>query len=688
MSYKKLSLRVCLSLVVLMSLVVLYGWIQNITIFKTLLPGRPDMKANAALCFLMASTAIGILLTVKTKLRYATAGWLSILLFSYAVLVLLEYSFHFDFRIDELFFIDPNGMHGHSPPGRFSPVTAVNFLLLAAGILFEVVPSRAWCRASQSFLMLCFLNAFQSFVGGAFNISYIFGMDLFIPMAVHTAFSFTLLSGILLALRYDQGLMQRFTAPTASALMSRRMLVAGLLVSPCLKALSLYGVQSQGFGEGPSFFLQSMGNVVFIGLIVVVTAGALLRNEQEQILARKLIEESRLQLEGAKNEAEAASLAKSQFLANMSHEIRTPLGIILGFSELGLESHNEPEEAIPFLRSIHRNAHELSKLLGEILDLSKVEANKLEAEKISFDWIAVIEEVFQSLRIKAQEKGIEFKLQLATELPRIIESDPTRFRQILFNLIGNAIKFTNNGKVQIDISVSADKVAQKFLCSIQVKDSGIGIDTEQAKFLFKPFSQADNSTTRKFGGTGLGLALSKQLAGLLDGDIRLIQSEPGVGSTFEFTFHSKMGLDEPFNTHSPAALDELNSIDLSSLQILVAEDSIDNQVLIGLYLRSTGAQLQIANNGLEAVEISLKKRFDVVLMDIQMPVMDGFRALQELRAQGYRGPVIAVTAHAMKEEQERALQAGFDHYLTKPLDKKILFAVLKSIKSQKKLLLN
>ncbi len=681
MDVKKLSLRVSLGLVITIMLIVIYGWIQNIAIYKSLFPHGPDMKANAALCFLLISFSMGLLITDSYRpLRRFLSIFFALAVLVFSTLVFIEYTFDFNFGIDEWLFVDPSGMRGHSPAGRFSPVSAINFILISLGLLFDLVPRRPAFRVSHIFLMLCFINSLQSFLGTAFNISHVFGMDLFIPMAMPSAFSFTILSCVLLAWRSRNGLMERLTSPTATALMSRRMLVAAVLISPCLKAISILGMSHGWIGEGVGQFIQSMGTIVFMGLIILVTAGALLKNEVQQAFARKVIERSRYELEKAKNEAEAASLAKSQFLANMSHEIRTPLGIILGFSELGMESLHKPDEAANYLRSINRNALELSKLLGEILDLSKVEANKLEAEKIDFDWITLVNDVCNLMRVKAKEKSIELRLNLEMPMPEFIESDPTRIRQILINLVGNAIKFTNSGWVQLN--VSAHLQSQDFyLIRMEVTDTGIGISSEHQDFLFKPFSQADSSMTRKFGGTGLGLVLSKQLAVVLGGDLKLINSAPNEGSTFVCSIRVKA---KPDYKKTANAIGSSKKFDLSRLHILLAEDSIDNQVLINHYLRSTGARLSIANNGKEAVTKNLEHQFDLVLMDIQMPVMDGFKALAELRAQGYKNPVIAVTAHAMKEEQERALLAGFTDYLTKPLNKALLLSVLEKIAFNKK----
>jgi signal transduction histidine kinase/CheY-like chemotaxis protein len=661
-------------MVVSLALVVLYGWITDIAIFKTLLPGRPDMKANAAICFLLAScSAFLALFSAERKWAHRLSAFLAIFILAYSALVLLEYAFGYDFGIDELLFLDPNGLHGHSPPGRFSPVTALNFILFSLGILFFVLPKNPWCRTGQTFFMLVFVNAIQSFVGMAFGISHIFGMNEFIPMAVHTSFSFTLLSSALLAFHSDQGLMERFTSPLASALMARRMMIASILVFPILKVISDAGVNNLWFNRGVAMFLQSMGGIIFMAIIVIVTAGALLRNEKEQALTNRMIDQNREDLKKAKEEAEAASHAKSQFLANMSHEIRTPLGIILGFSELGLESLENPQEAANYLKAINRNAHELSKLIGEILDLSKVEANKLEAEKLAFSWISLLEEVCGLLRVKAEEKGIRLHLSIEHPVPNMIESDPTRLRQILINLIGNAVKFTSRGVVQVKASARFEEKLDQYCLQIQVKDSGIGISPDQQKVLFQPFSQADNSMTRKFGGTGLGLVLSKQIAQALGGNLVLLESRPGLGSVFLCTLYSRK-LEQM--SLLPQKQKDVLGLNLRHLNLLVVDDSIDNQILIQHYLRPTGARISVANNGLEAVNRATQDSFDLILMDIQMPVMDGFRALTELRAQGFAKPIVAITAHALKEEQERAFKAGFNDYLTKPISKSQLVTVL------------
>jgi PAS domain S-box-containing protein len=388
-----------------------------------------------------------------------------------------------------------------------------------------------------------------------------------------------------------------------------------------------------------------------------------------------------LELKNAKEAAEEASATKSAFLANMSHEIRTPLGAVLGFSELLMSQELTVSERNNSLEVIKRNGRLLSNLINEILDLSKVEAGRLEIEKMDVNVSEILSEVGNFLNLEASEKGIRLTMAAEGGLPKTIFTDPMRLRQILINIIGNAIKFTDRGSVQVKVKLFSDSLERTQLC-IAVKDTGPGISAEQASKLFTPFTQADPSTTRKFGGTGLGLVLSKKLANILGGDVVLTESTPGVGSTFaisidpgeiETTIFSSTDFRDqkilPFPIPHP-------SQNLRHLNILVVEDSPDNQVLIQRLLRMAGAKIQIASNGREALEKVHQSDFDMILMDLQMPEMDGFEATRRLRAQGFRKPIIALTAHAMKEERKRCLESGFDEHLSKPVDREALIRTL------------
>ncbi|MGE0763374.1 MAG: ATP-binding protein [Bdellovibrionales bacterium] len=371
-------------------------------------------------------------------------------------------------------------------------------------------------------------------------------------------------------------------------------------------------------------------------------------------------------LEDALQAAESANQLKSNFLASMSHEIRTPLGAILGFTELLMDAEITQDERIEFLNIISRSGETLSQLINDILDLSKVEAGHLEIEHISFPLRDLVNEILNLLGKHAQEKAIALKVFFADDLPHKISTDPTRLKQILLNLVGNAIKFTQAGEVAVTVAP-----AENGMVNFEVEDTGIGISEEQRQKLFQPFTQADGSVTRKFGGTGLGLNLSKRLARLLDGDIVLKKSQPGQGSVFVAMVRNH-AVDSPI----PVSMREIQSQKqtiraaeqvLRNMRVLVVDDSLDNQSLLGTILSRHGAEVGFASNGFEATQKAASEPYDVILMDIQMPVMDGYTAATVIRAQNFSKPIIAITAHAMGDVRRRCQQAGCTDSLTKPI---------------------
>jgi two-component system CheB/CheR fusion protein len=383
---------------------------------------------------------------------------------------------------------------------------------------------------------------------------------------------------------------------------------------------------------------------------------------EERRIARSLSE--------AKRAAEEASLAKSDFLANMSHEIRTPLTAILGYGEL-LQAHTTDPDNLACIDAIRRNGKHLVEIINDILDLSKIEAGMLRTEFVRISPGGVLRDVVDSLRVRAAEKGLTLDLTHDGPLPATIESDPTRLRQILLNLLSNAIKFTDHGGVK----VTARLLAEQRLLEVAVIDTGIGISAEQQAALFAPFTQADGSITRRYGGTGLGLAISKRLVELLGGNIS-VESTEGQGSTFTFLVATG-SLDEvPLATEStlpaPQPLPPLTR--LTGRHILIVDDRRDMRYLIQTYLEEAGAAVTSASDGAMAVEIVREahargKSFDGIVLDMQMPVMDGFQAAPRLRAAGHTSRIIALTANAMKGDQERCLAAGCDEYLAKPVDR-------------------
>jgi len=379
--------------------------------------------------------------------------------------------------------------------------------------------------------------------------------------------------------------------------------------------------------------------------------------EQEQLL--------RVSMEAA----EEASRAKSAFLSNMSHEIRTPMTAILGFTEvLQRDSSGGEEQRRRHLATIARSGHHLLGLINDLLDLSKVESGSMSVERIDTRHVSIVAEVVKTLRVKAEEKSIGLSLEILDELPETIESDPARLRQIVTNLVGNAIKFTDEGSVTVRLGRLRDCL------QIDVVDTGIGMNEAQQADIFEAFIQADASINRRFGGTGLGLSISRELARALGGEVS-VASAPGKGSTF--TISVPMGdIDEAALLPPAQLLERAEQVDavkggawrFPAARVLVVDDAAENRELLALLLGELGLDVTLACDGLEAVNKVAAEPFEAVLMDIQMPVMDGYEAVGKLRSAGATLPVIALTANAMKGYEARILEAGFSHYQSKPID--------------------
>jgi len=388
------------------------------------------------------------------------------------------------------------------------------------------------------------------------------------------------------------------------------------------------------------------------------------------------LETQKILLRQAKEAAENANRLKSAFLANMSHEIRTPLGALMGFAEL-LEDPSLPiDQRQKFIQTIKRNGTALTNLIDDILDLSKVEAGHLEIIHEEICPVSLAEDVLALLGKMAEQKGIKLLFKTRGEIPYKIISDGNRIRQILMNIVGNAIKFTEKGTIEVILS-SQKKWNQNSLLSIEVVDSGIGIPPDKLHKLFKPFTQADNSITRRFGGTGLGLTLSKKLAQLLGGDLVLEKSIPGEGSTFVVHIFARTVQEKAPEAVLVKAMnvaeESLNTTgSLTGQKILVVEDSIDNQALMEIILKKKGAEVDFAGNGEDGLKKALSRDYDVVLMDIQMPIQDGYETVQKLKSKKYNKPIIALTAHAMADEKEKCIRVGCVDFLSKPINQKQL----------------
>jgi PAS domain S-box-containing protein len=391
---------------------------------------------------------------------------------------------------------------------------------------------------------------------------------------------------------------------------------------------------------------------------------------------RKIVEEK---LQKAEQEANTANVAKTNFLANMSHEIRTPLNSILGFTELMMNPSYPLDEQSKSLRTIKKNGHILLKIIDEILDISKVETGHLELDEVETDLPQLLTQVHALLDVQAKEKKLEFKFSCANSIPTRIITDPIRYQQILVNIIGNSLKFTEKGKVDFSITWHPDRVGGEMgMLRCLITDTGIGMDEDDMKSLFKPFVQVDASKTRRFGGTGLGLALSRRLAKALEGDTFIKRSEKNKGSTFVIEIRTRVAANSIYVDHLNTENKDVevfpvnNKTLLKNMNVLVVDDSSDNRDLITQFLKAAGAEVDCASDGLDGINKALAKHYEVILMDIQMPMLDGYKATAQLREQGYKRPIIALTAHALKQERINSLNAGCNDHLTKPIDRKTL----------------
>ncbi len=661
---------------------VMLGWIFDIGILKTILPGFVNMKVNTAGAFLCSGIA-GTILALKKDEKGAGRILINlsvIIIIAISALTLGEYWTGLSFHIDELLFRDAVVTTGTSTPGRMAPNSAFNFLLIGISIFLLRRGPRAVYIAQLLVLVTIVVTALAM-------IGYVFSARVFVTvasltsMALHTIAGFFSLGISLLNIRREDGFMTVIFGESPGGFIARRQLLPAIFLplSLCIlfHAGEVHGLYDAGFGMA---LVSSSSIVALIGM-VWISANQLNTAEARRLVAEAAHTDATVRERAA---VEASGL-KSDFLAHMSHEIRTPMNGVMGMTSLLLDSpltDNQRE----FVDVIRTSGDSLLAIINDILDLSKIEAGKMVLDKAEFKVVECIEGALDVLSFRAREKGLELAYSIAADVPSRVVGDAIRLRQILINLIGNAVKFTDAGKVVLSVR-SALIDGSGCQLTFDVTDTGDGMPPEALALLFQSFQQVDSSPSRRHGGTGLGLAITKRLVELMDGKIS-VQSKLGTGSTFLFTiptvavatFRTMHPFARPTNSEAPfspvssskngaqGATSKEAFANRLPLQILVAEDNLVNQKVIYYLLQRLGYVPQIVSNGSEAVAAAAAKKFDVVLMDIQMPVMGGTEAMHAIRSLGSHQPrLVAVTANAFKEDGANLRADGFDDYISKPI---------------------
>tara|TARA_R110002073_G_scaffold133122_14_gene280244 strand:+ start:178 stop:3087 length:2910 start_codon:yes stop_codon:yes gene_type:complete len=646
--------RVASVVVIAISVAVLIGWALDLEALRALLPGKVAMNpGGTAIGFLLCGAALWLSFRESDEpceSCYATflAIGLASLVVAMAVVRILGYEFGFDVGPDRWLF--PAKLDAYEIPNRMAPNTALNFLLTGLALVFVNLRWRSRYLFSETFTLAAALVSLLAIVGYAYSSVNLIGMKAYIPMALNTAVGFAILCIGILCSRPTEGLMRIISDRGAGGVMARRLLPAAILIPAVIGGFRWWAQQNGIFDPVMGLSVFVLTNIVVFSILIWWSAASLNRTDAA-------LQQSRI-------EAEAANRAKSEFLANMSHEIRTPMNGIIGMAEL-LSDTPLGKDQQEFLGLIRQSADSLLRLLNDILDFSKIEADRLELEEIDFDLRDCVGKAMRLFALKADEKGLELAARIDPSIPNRLVGDPGRIRQIIVNFVGNAIKFTESGEVVVDVN-SHEVNDDQAVLHVSVRDTGIGIPEEKQEKVFEAFSQVDTSTTRRFGGTGLGLTISTKLIQMMGGRVWL-ESKPGVGTQFHFLIHLQIAADQ--SPRRPADLKRLRGT-----RVLVVDDNSTNRRILQEMLAQWGLDAELASDGLQALEqFDVAERdkspFRLILLDYHMPEIDGLEFAERLTSRSPRSPyTIVMLSSSVGGLQPTVMRrVGIVRFMTKPV---------------------